>query len=224
MTVPGGLRNADAQGLSPGAPTRARKEAAIPNPKPEATGQTPEVSALLARAAAGDQDAWRGIVALYARRVFALARSRRLSEEAAEEVAQSVFVTLASQLGSGTYTERGRFESWLFRVAINRVRDEVRRAARHATTADPSTLNERPGEIAPTPASDDRELASLRAAMASLGEADREIVDLRHHGGLSFKQIADLLGEPMGTVLARHHRALRKLKEFIEGSRKGADA
>ena len=57
----------------------------------------------------------------------------------------------------------------------------------------------------------------LKRAMETLSDADREIVELRHHGGLSFKQIADVLGEPMGTLLARHHRALKKLKEMMEG-------
>ena len=45
--------------------------------------------------------------------------------------------------------------------------------------------------------------------MARLHDADREVIELRHHGGLSFKQIAELLDEPLGTLLARHHRALR---------------
>jgi len=58
-------------------------------------------------------------------------------------------------------------------------------------------------------------IARLRRAMALLPEADREIVELRHHVGMSFKQMADLLDEPLGTLLARHHRALRKLKMLM---------
>jgi RNA polymerase sigma-70 factor (ECF subfamily) len=48
--------------------------------------------------------------------------------------------------------------------------------------------------------------------MGTLSESDREVIELRHHAGLSFKQIAELVNEPLGTLLARHHRALRKLK------------
>lgn len=54
--------------------------------------------------------------------------------------------------------------------------------------------------------------------MGQLSESDREIVELRHHGQMNFKDMADLLEEPMGTLLARHHRALRKLKELMEAS------
>lgn len=201
---------------------------------PNNPADQPDVPALLARAAAAGQDAeaaWRELVALYGRRVYALARARRLGEEAAEEVAQSVFVTVAQQVRSGAsrgYEERGRFESWLFRIAVNRVRDEMRRRKRAlADNADPADLD---ASIPSSPNPHDpgeseshvRSLRDLRAAMALLPDADREVVELRHHGGLSFKQIADTLDEPLGTVLARHHRALRKLKDIM--SRSGTPA
>ncbi len=136
----------------------------------------------------------------------------------AEEVTQSVFVTVASKLASGEYTEQGRFESWLFRVAMNRIRDEVRRSRRQAAPTDPDALD---ASAAPadsgTQVTGEEELAALRLAMSRLAEQDREIIELRHHAGMSFRQMAELLAEPLGTLLARHHRALRKLKELISG-------
>ena len=184
-----------------------------------------ELSALIRAAGDGDERSWERLVGLYARRVYALARSRRLSPEMAEEITQSVFVTLASKLSTGQYDERGRFESWLFRVAMNRVRDEARRRTRHATPSDPATFGSL--ESAAAPERDDTEARALREAMDRLSDADREVVELRHHGQMSFKQIAELLGEPMGTLLARHHRALKKLRDLIENAgedRRKADA
>lgn len=173
----------------------------------------PDLTALLVKASGGDQAAWRVIVGLYARRVFALARSRIRRADLAEEITQSVFVTVASKLSSGEYSERGRFEAWLFRVAVNRIRDEIRRLRRHAVPTDPEHLERHaPAEHASEFAA---VLPQLRLAMEGLGDADREIVELRHHGGLSFNQIAEMLNEPLGTVLARHHRALKKLKDLI---------
>lgn len=180
-----------------------------------------DVPVLLARAAGAGPEAeaaWRELVSRYARRIFALARSRRLGEEAAEEVAQSVFVTVSHHLRTGSvggYEERGRFESWLFRIAVNRVRDEIRRRTRAVATADPSDLDAHSAAPAPAPNNDQADLRALRDAISRLPDADREVVELRHHGGLSFKQIADTLDQPLGTVLARHHRALRKLKEMM---------
>lgn len=195
---------------------------------------------LLQAAASGDEEAWRGIVQLYARRIYALARSRLCPDgprrigrgdvestsavsgafarglDAAEEVTQSVFVTIAAKLSSGQYTEQGRFESWLFRVAMNRIRDEVRRTRRQAAPTDPEVLDGAAARADRTDATGDQ-LDALKQALANLSESDREVIELRHHAGLSFKQMSDLLSEPLGTLLARHHRALRKLKDALTG-------
>jgi RNA polymerase sigma-70 factor (ECF subfamily) len=176
---------------------------------------------VLAAAARGDGPAWRDLIERYSPRVFALARSRCRSADAAEEVTQSVFVTVAAklggQIGSGGYVEMGRFEPWLFRIAMNRIRDEARRRERHAPPTDPVELAMLPdGRSGNAPPAGDIE--SLRAALDRLPGADREVIDLRHHGGLSFRQIADLLDEPIGTLLARHHRALRKLRALLTES------
>lgn len=176
-----------------------------------------EVTRLLQEAAAGDGTAWVRVVERYGRRVFALAQSRCRNCDVAEEITQSVFVTVAEKVGAGEYTECGRFEQWLFRVAMNRVRDHIRRVKRRSATGDEATLSaiasrERDGRDPDR----SQEFALLRRAMDTLSDQDREIVELRHHGGLSFKQISDVLEEPLGTLLARHHRALKKLREAIE--------
>lgn len=180
-----------------------------------------ELASLLSGAAGGDQAAWRAIVDLYGRRVFAMARSRRLRRDLAEEVTQSVFATVAIKLRqAGGYSEQGRFESWLFRITINRVRDELRRLGRHAQPTDPHQFQElidRSSTRSPEERHDAlATFAALREALDSLPEADRDVIELRHHGGLEFKRIAEILGQPIGTVLARHHRALRKLKQLLE--------
>ena len=177
---------------------------------------------LLARSSRGDDQSWRRLIELYGRRVYALAHSRCRRDDVAEEITQSVFVTLATKLSAGGYTEQGRFESWLFRVTMNRVRDEARRQRRHAEPTDPEVLRETALDTRAGPIEGAAERAEalaqevcLRRAMDGLSNADREVIELRHHGGLSFQAIADALEEPVGTVLARHHRALRKLKDAM---------
>ena len=66
------------------------------------------------------------------------------------------------------------------------------------------------------PSTDPAEIARLRDALDTLSDADRQTIELRHHAALSFQQIADTLEEPLGTVLARHHRALKKLRSAME--------
>lgn len=189
-------------------------------PSPTTEPDSVADAALVARAARGEDDAWRALIGRYARRVAGLIRSRTGSAELAEEITQSVFVTVAEHLGSGRYVEQGRFESWLFRIAMNRLRDEKRRNRRKAGSLEGVTLAA-PGEREKT---DEGSLKALRSAIGRLPEADREIIAMRHHAQLEFRTIAELLNEPLGTVLARHHRALKKLRSLLSPPDKGGQS
>ena len=59
---------------------------------------------------------------------------------------------------------------------------------------------------------DEEDQRRLDACLEELADADREIIMLRHFSGLSFRQIADMLDIPLGTALARAHRALNRLR------------
>ncbi len=186
---------------------------------PQSDADAADLADLVARASRGNERAWEDLVHRYARRVYAMAHAKLRRPDLAEEITQSVFVTLATKLKSDGYTELGRFEPWLFRVTMNRVRDEVRRTKRHAIPHDPSAF----GGVAAGPAPGDpdrwRDAEQLRRAVEGLSDADRQVIDLRHMGQLGFKEIAALLNEPLGTVLARHHRALKKLKAALTPER-----
>ena len=101
-------------------------------------------------------------------------------------------------------------------IAINRLRDEMRRRTRHARPVEHETLGALAGST-PSTAADAPEQESRRAlddALRSLSEPERELLHLRHAVGLSFSDISELLGEP-GHPLARHHRVLGKLRAFL---------
>lgn len=186
-----------------------------------ASGEAEALAALVARAASGEQAAWSELVSRYARRVYALAKSRLHDPDQAEEVSQSVFASVFQHVSSGRYAERGQFEPWLFRVSMNRIRDEVRRRSRrprHVEGGEADSL------AAPVSVTEVAEVHMLREAIASLSEADQEIIGLRHHAGLEFKAIAEMLGEPVGTLLARHHRALHKLRAILGSAEASAGA
>ncbi|MCE2885009.1 MAG: sigma-70 family RNA polymerase sigma factor [Planctomycetaceae bacterium] len=179
-----------------------------------AEAEAREVERLLRLASGGDSAAWRSIVSIYAPRVFGILRAQCRDDELAEEIAQSTFCTLAAKIAS--YIESGRFESWLFRIAMNRLRDEMRRRARHARSAGEETFasvaapRDRPSGL------DEDVRHKLETAMERLSESDREIIELRHTGAMSFRALSDYYDEPIGTLLARHHRALKKLKAMLE--------
>ena len=84
----------------------------------------------LAAAARGDEAAWQHLVQIYTPRVFALLTRQCGDRELAEEMTQATFVKLVVSLDR--YSEQGKFEPWLFRIAMNELRDEMRRRKRRA--------------------------------------------------------------------------------------------
>lgn len=169
-------------------------------------------------AAAGDEQAWATLVNIYSPRVFGLIRAQCQNADLAEEITQSTFCTVVSKIGG--YTELGKFEQWLFRIAMNRLRDEMRRRKRQARPVEDEALVVLADSAGPSTSGESTriepaEIAALRNAVAQLSDADQQIIHLRHYGELSFKQIAEILDQPLGTVLARQHRALKKLQEIL---------
>lgn len=169
----------------------------------------------LRRAAKGDELAWRDIIDTYSPRVFGLIRAQCNDPDLAEEITQSSFCTIVAKIDS--YAELGKFEPWLFRIAMNRLRDEMRRRKRQARAVEDQTLVALAGasEMADPNTVESVDLQRLREAIGQLSDADQRIIHLRHYGELSFKQIAEILEQPLGTVLARQHRALKKLAEIL---------
>lgn len=133
-------------------------------------------------------------------------------------------VRLVKQIGR--YDERGRFEPWLFRIAANLVRDRARRHkaapafVKASAEDDGDPLDRAPAEAE---AVDARLLrheqdAALERALAQLDEPTRQMILLRHFGELSFAEIAETCGCPLGTALAKVHRGLKKLRSILEAS------
>lgn len=175
---------------------------------------------LLERARRRDPAALANLVERFSSRVFGLLFRLTGRRDVAEDLLQETFLRVVREIER--YEHTGKFESWLFRIAANLVRDrarslgrrgeaasldagwgdeEVRPAARPADTGDPL------GRLV------QRELGDrLSAGLGRLSDAEREIILLRHYAELPFREIADLLGIPLGTALARAHRALQHLR------------
>ncbi|MCM2268424.1 MAG: sigma-70 family RNA polymerase sigma factor [Elusimicrobiales bacterium] len=142
--------------------------------------------------------------------------------EAAEDVFQEVFLKLVRN--PSAYGEKEKFKAWLFTVARNAAMDQFRR---QATRAEVPLEGDgyAPGpadflasaEPGPEGAFYGKVLGErIAAALAGLSEDQREVFYLRHYSELSFKEIADLLKLPIGTVLARMSRAAAKLREKLQ--------
>ena len=146
-------------------------------------------------------------------RILGYLRARSRSEEDAADLAEQVFEKALEALPR--YEDWGLpLAAWLFRIAHNVAADASRR---HRWTVPWDRLPE-----ALHPVDDaDPELASLRreerervrAVLAALNEGQREIVVLRFVGGLSVREIADVVGKGESAVYKQLTRALRTIKE-----------
>jgi len=184
------------------------------------------IAELLSRCQAGDRAAWDTLVDAYWQRLFGYALRATGNAELAQDLVQETFLRIVQRLGK--YDDQGKFEAWLFRILVNLVRDHGRSLSRHPTQ---STVIEAGGEriemtdelAAKVPAPHEplhhrEDVDALQVALRKLPEGDRQILMLRHFADMPFKDIARTLNCPIGTVLARAHRALGKLRSLMEVS------
>lgn len=184
-----------------------------------------ELDEILARAVRGDADALGALVESYGARVFGLLYRLTGKRDTAEELMQETFLRLVQTIER--YEHVGKFESWLFRIAANLARDRARMAGRRGVAASLEQVGVR--EMLEDERREDPAIQIERAdvgerlaqALAGLSAAEREIVVLRHYSDLSFREIAELLGVPLGTALARAHRALQRLRELLKADEDG---
>ncbi len=177
---------------------------------------------LLARAARREPAALERLVETYSPRVFGLLYRLTNSRDAAEDLLQETFLRVVRVIDQ--YRHVGKFEPWLFRIAANLARDRARRFVRHGR---PGPLDESPPGESPaatrSSSADDpaavlvqREAAErVAASLRVLSDGEREVLLLRHYSGLSFREIAEILGVPLGTALARAHRGLQRLRQEL---------
>lgn len=141
-------------------------------------------------------------------------RDDDLAAELLQEVAARL-VTAAPRLSLN-----GNARGYLFRIAANVWRDHLRRELVRRRWERANRI----ADAAQAPASDQRVLeAELRRAVRQvvqeLPQAQRDVVELRHGSGLTFQEIADRLGRPLGTVLTQMRAALARIGAALESYR-----
>lgn len=182
------------------------------------------IAVLLANCQAGDRSAWDKLVDAYWQRLFGYALRATNNAELAQDLVQETFLRVVQRLNR--YDDQGKFEAWLFRILVNLVRDHGRGLSRHPTQSTVIEVggerieltDELSGKVPPPvePLHLMEDVSALQVAMRKLPEGDRQILLLRHFADMPFKDIARTLNCPIGTVLARAHRALAKLRGFME--------
>lgn len=182
-----------------------------------------QLRAMIRRARAGSDEAYGQFLAAYGPRLYGYFYRATGSAHEAEDLLGDLMLRLLRRLGD--YDERGRFEPWLFRIAANLVRDRIRRSRARPPTASLEAEGPTRAGLAETIRGRDRPVeaalaadearASLDAALRTLDESSRQMVLLRHFAEMSFREIAEVFECPVGTVLAKVHRALKALRAVM---------
>jgi RNA polymerase sigma-70 factor (ECF subfamily) len=165
-------------------------------------------------AMAGDLSAFEDLVRTYQTPVLRFLRGFVGDEGLAEEVAQDTFVRCYRRLDG--YEFRSRFSTWLFRVARNAAIDAVRARGRRERLVDAH-----PG---PAPSWDPASHAEVRAALAALSPRQREAVLLVEVLGLRYREAAEVLDVPIGTVKSRVFQARERLVAWMNADEGSAGA
>jgi RNA polymerase sigma-70 factor (ECF subfamily) len=159
---------------------------------------------------------WDDIAHRYADTVYTMAYRLTGDADEARDLAQDVFVRVYRNLDR---YRPGTFEGWLYRITKNLFLDRMRRRARVRMEPLPDEEWRQPAETAPGPA-ERIEAGVLRSdletALQSLPPTFRAAVVLCDVQGLSYEEIAESTGWPIGTVRSRIHRGRKALRDLIE--------
>jgi RNA polymerase sigma-70 factor (ECF subfamily) len=193
---------------------------------PEA-GSTEEADeSLVLRAQTGDMKAYDLLVTRHRGRIFAMIRNMVKNETDAWDLSQEVFIKAWHALPR--FEAKARFSTWLYRIAHNAVYDFTRRRRPEGgdeindeifarDRIDPAAVATPAEARSPDDAMAGDELRrKIEAALAKLSPDHREAVVLKDVQGLAYKEIAEVMGCSLGTVMSRLFYARQKLQTLLK--------
>jgi RNA polymerase sigma-70 factor (ECF subfamily) len=175
---------------------------------------------LVARSISGDADSFNELVLRWERPIYALAYLTIGREEDARDVCQETFLRAFRALPG--FRGQAKFSSWLYRIALNLCRDWLRRERRSPVVQPSEEADLMELEAAAEPSESIEDLVArmdlaerVERAMTMLPEEQRTAIVLKDYHGLTFQEIADLVGCPLSTVKTRLYQGLTILRREL---------
>ena len=169
--------------------------------------------ALVALAARSEQSALAELYDRYGRTAYGLALRVVRDQALAEDAVQDAFLTIW-RTASRFVPERGKAGTWILTLVHRRAVDTVRREQRRrADSLDPATEPSVEGVEEDAWLRLQRE--RVQAALRRLPDAQREALELAYYGGFSQSELAERLGQPLGTIKSRMFTGLSRLREQL---------
>ncbi|MBI3784334.1 MAG: sigma-70 family RNA polymerase sigma factor [Deltaproteobacteria bacterium] len=186
---------------------------AVPQPPAAAS----DWGVLIARSAAGEQEALADLYDVSSGLVYALALRILGDRDLAEDALVEVYAQAWREASSFQAT-RGSAASWLLTLTRSRAIDMLRSRRRDRATdpLDSAVQIEAPTPDPETAASDSERRRFVRSALHCLSVEQREAIELAYFAGLSHSEIASRLGQPLGTIKTRVRLGMTRLRELLD--------
>jgi RNA polymerase sigma-70 factor (ECF subfamily) len=175
---------------------------------------------LVARSVGGDAESFNELILRWERPIYALAYRTIGREQDARDVCQETFLRAFRALPR--FRGQAKFSSWLYRIALNLCRDWLRRERRTPVVDTPRDVDLMDLAAAAEPSESIEDLVARRdemriveRAMALLPDEQRTAIVLKEYHGLTFQEIADLIGCPLSTVKTRLYQGLTVLRREL---------
>ena len=179
---------------------------------------------LMAAFIVGDSAAMETLFLRYRQSVYSWLLRMTGDVTEAEDIYQDVWLKVIRHAAD---YRSGNFRAWLWQIVRNKTTDRMRKMSPSLILDSPISAEGESEETIVDQLSDDRAADALMQieeverrrvvceAIEALPMAQREVILLRVNGELPFKEIADMLATPIGTVLARMHKAVKSLKDTL---------
>ncbi len=171
---------------------------------------------------AGDKDSIEVLINRHKNRVFTYIVLIVKDQQLAEDIFQDTFIKVIKSLEKGKYQEKGIFVSWVVRIAHNLIIDYFRKSkhlktySSDANDMDVFNIKKLADENIEDVLINDQIAEDVRKLVDLLPNEQKEVIMLRHYGGLSFKEIADQTEVSINTALGRMRYALINLRKIID--------
>ena len=177
---------------------------------------------LVKRFTGGDDSAIEILIKRHKNRVFTYIVLIVKNQQLAEDIFQDTFIKVIRSLKEGKYKDNGKFVSWVIRIAHNLTIDHFRKEKQINTFSnedyETDLFNSKKlsdGTIEDMLV-DQQIVKEVRLLIEELPEDQKQVILLRHYGGLSFKEIAEQTDVSINTALGRMRYALINLRKLIE--------
>ena len=172
-----------------------------------------DLARIIAGCKRGDAQCFAHVVDVYSSRCYGYFYRLTGNNDISDELLSELFVKLVEKVGS---YKGGSFEGWLFKIASNIFHDYLRSKQRQKKLLD-TQKTQLEFEVGEDKHSEGEQIDRLQKQLSRLDRDTKELIMLRFYSQLSFKEIAQMRSEPIGTTLAKMHRGLKKLRGLMEG-------